>query len=33
MSTLRVEGVTVRFGEVTAVDDVTLSADTGQSPG
>ncbi len=29
MSTLRVEGVTVRFGEVTAVDDVTLSADTG----
>ncbi|WP_112269771.1 ABC transporter ATP-binding protein [Lentzea terrae] len=29
MSTLRVEGVTVRFGEVTAVDDVTLSVDVG----
>jgi len=29
MSTLRVEGVTVRFGEVTAVNDVTLSADVG----
>ena len=29
MSTLRVEGVTVRFGEVTAVDDVTLSVDAG----
>lgn len=28
-STLRVEGVTVRFGEVTAVDDVTLSVDAG----
>ncbi|HUQ57822.1 ABC transporter ATP-binding protein [Lentzea sp.] len=29
MSTLRVEGVTVRFGEVTAVDDVTLKVDPG----
>jgi branched-chain amino acid transport system ATP-binding protein len=29
MSRLRVEGVTVRFGEVTAVGDVTLSADPG----
>jgi len=29
MSTLRVEGVTVRFGEVTAVDDVTLRVDPG----
>ncbi len=29
MSTLRVEGVTVRFGEVTAVDDVTLAVDVG----
>ncbi|MCP2202266.1 ABC transporter ATP-binding protein [Lentzea flava] len=29
MSTLRVEGVTVRFGEVTAVNDVTLSASPG----
>ncbi|MDT7782813.1 MAG: branched-chain amino acid transport system ATP-binding protein [Pseudonocardiales bacterium] len=29
MSTLRVEGVTVRFGEVTAVNDVTLSVEVG----
>ena len=29
MNTLRVEGVTVRFGEVTAVDDVTLAVDPG----
>ncbi|MGW6446435.1 ABC transporter ATP-binding protein [Lentzea sp. NPDC055074] len=29
MSTLRVEGVTVRFGEVTAVDDVSLVVDPG----
>ena len=29
MSTLRVEGVTVRFGEVTAVNDVSLSVSPG----
>jgi len=29
MSTLRVEGVTVRFGEVTAVDDVSLTVSPG----
>src|ERR1041384_2651605 len=29
MSTLRVRGVAVRFGEVTAVDDVTLTVEPG----
>ncbi|MFI6095486.1 ABC transporter ATP-binding protein [Lentzea sp. NPDC051213] len=29
MSTLRVDGVTVRFGEVVAVNDVTLTVDVG----